>query len=77
MNSKQATLLLALVMSTVIVTACGKKDDAKTAAAPAVAAKAEAPRPVRIMQVGFSSLADISYLPGEVRPRFEQRYGKK
>ena len=78
--NKKATLLLVLLMSTAIVTACGKKDDAKDAAAPvaskdAIAAKAEAPRPVRFMQVGMSSLADISYLPGEVRPRFEQRYG--
>lgn len=80
MNNKKATLLLALVMSTVIVTACGKKDDTKTVIAAAdgkdaVSTKAEAPRPVRFMQVGMSSLSDISYLPGEVRPRFEQRYG--
>lgn len=80
MNNSKATLLLALVMSTVIVSACGKKDDAKTVIAAdggkdAVAVKAEAPRPVRFMQVGMSSLSDISYLPGEVRPRFEQRYG--
>ena len=80
MNNKKATLLLALVMSTAIITACGKKDDAKTVTASAggkdaVAAKAEAPRPVRFVQVGMSSLSDISYLPGEVRPRFEQRYG--
>ena len=80
MNNQKATLLLALVISTVIVTACGKKDDAKTVTASAggkdaIAAKAEAPRPVRFMQVGMSALSDISYLPGEVRPRFEQRYG--
>ena len=80
MDNNKARLLLALVMSTAIVTACGKKDDAKsvTAAADgkdAVSTKAEAPRPVRFMQVGMSSLSDISYLPGEVRPRFEQRYG--
>ncbi len=79
MNNKKATLLLALLMGTVIVSACGKKDDAKDATAAAgkdaTAAKAEAPRPVRFMQVGMSSLSDISYLPGEVRPRFEQRYG--
>ena len=79
MNNKVA-LLLALFLSTAIVTACGKKDDAKDAGATvsgkdAVAAKAEAPRPVRFMQVGMSPLADITYLPGEVRPRFEQRYG--
>lgn len=75
MNHNKAILLLALVMSTVIATACGKTDDAKIVTAPALAAKAEAPRPVRFIQVGLSSVSDISYLPGEVRPRFEQRYG--
>jgi multidrug efflux pump subunit AcrA (membrane-fusion protein) len=83
MNTK-ATLLLTLLLGTVLVTVCGKKDDAKPAsvtptssanATAAVAAKAQAPRPVRFMQVGMRPLADITYLPGEVRPRFEQRYG--
>ena len=37
--------------------------------------QADAPRPVRTMQAGISSLADVNYLPGEVRPRYEQRYG--
>jgi membrane fusion protein, multidrug efflux system len=76
MNTK-VTLLL-LLTATLIVSACGKKDDAKeatTAPKEAVTTKAEAPRPVRFMQVGMSPLADISYLPGDVRPRFEQRYG--
>jgi RND family efflux transporter MFP subunit len=27
------------------------------------------------MQAGMSTISDISYLPGEVRPRYEQRYG--
>ena len=27
------------------------------------------------MQVSMSSLSDVSFLPGEVRPRFEQRFG--
>jgi multidrug efflux pump subunit AcrA (membrane-fusion protein) len=77
MNNK-ATLLLALLMSAAIVTVtgCGKKED--TAANTVVAAKdnkVELPRPVRFMQVGMSAIGDISFLPGEVRPRFEQRYG--
>jgi len=76
--NKKVTLLLALGISTALVTAtgCSKKEDAAptvTAAAPS--GKPELPRPVRFMQVGMSSLSDISYLPGEVRPRFEQRYG--
>ena len=75
--NKKATLLLAALLTigtlgTLTLTGCGKKDETKTEAAPA---KAEPPRPVRFMQVGMSSLSDISYLPGEVRPRFEQRYG--
>jgi len=80
MNTKKATLLLALLMGTVMISACGNKDEAKAAegAAPkaeATAGKADAPRPVRTMQAGISSLADVNYLPGEVRPRYEQRYG--
>ena len=73
MNKKAALLLAALsVIGALTVVGCGKKDDVKTEA-PAV--KAEPPRPVRFIQVGMSALGDISYLPGEVRPRFEQRYG--
>lgn len=84
MKNKKATLLLALLAGTLIsggLTGCGGKDDAKAAegaAAPkaeATAGKADAPRPVRTMIAGLSTLADINYLPGEVRPRYEQRYG--
>ena len=72
--NKKATLLLAalIALGALALAGCGKKDEAKTQAAPA---KAEPPRPVRFMQVGMSALGDISYLPGEVRPRYEQRYG--
>ena len=75
--NKKATLLLAALLAigtlgTLSLTACGKKDEAKTEATPT---KSEPPRPVRFMQVGMSALGDISYLPGEVRPRYEQRYG--
>ncbi len=72
--NKKATLLLAALFAigALSLAGCGKKDEAKTEAA---ATKAEPPRPVRFMQVGMSALGDISYLPGEVRPRYEQRYG--
>lgn len=75
--NKKATLLLAAILAIgtlgmLSLAGCGKKDEAKTEAA---ATKAEPPRPVRFMQVGMSALGDISYLPGEVRPRYEQRYG--
>ncbi len=74
---KKATLLLALLTGAAIVTVtgCSKKEDAAAATSAATKeTKAELPRPVRFMQVGLSSLSDISFLPGEVRPRFEQRY---
>ena len=73
MNNKATLLLAALIaLGSLALAGCGKKDEAKTGAAPT---KAEPPRPVRFMQVGMSALGDISYLPGEVRPRYEQRYG--
>jgi len=84
MNNKKATLLLALLAGTLIagsLAGCGSKDDGKAAdgtavpKAEAAAGKADAPRPVRTMVAGLSTLADINYLPGEVRPRYEQRYG--
>ena len=70
MKTKATLFLSALVGATILLTACGKEDTAK-----AEAAKVEPPRPVRFVQVGMSDLGDISYLPGEVRPRFEQRFG--
>jgi membrane fusion protein, multidrug efflux system len=60
---------LALALVAVALVACGKKEEAS---APA---KAEPPRPVRVMTVGVSESANAIYLPGEVRARFEQRYG--
>jgi len=78
MINKKATLLLTLALSATMIAACGNKDEVKAvyAAAPAAKdSKAEAPRPVRFMQAGLSSIGDITYLPAEVRPRFEQRYG--
>ena len=79
MNTKAPLLLvLALLIgaANVTVTGCSKKEDAaKTVTEAAKDSKPELPRPVRFMQVGMSSLSDVSFLPGEVRPRFEQRYG--
>jgi RND family efflux transporter MFP subunit len=80
MMNKQILLLaltLAAAASVATLSGCGKKDDASTESTkePNAAAKAEAPRPVRVMQAGMSTISDISYLPGEVRPRYEQRYG--
>jgi len=80
MMNKQILLLaltLAATTSVATLSGCGKKDDASAESTkePNAAAKAEAPRPVRVMQAGMSTISDISYLPGEVRPRYEQRYG--
>ena len=79
MNKKILLLALTLAATASVATlsGCGKKDDASTESTkePNAAAKAEAPRPVRVMQAGMSTISDISYLPGEVRPRYEQRYG--
>ncbi len=70
MHTSRLKLLALVITATAFIAACGKQDAAKTETP-----KAEVLRPVRYVQVGVSNLADISYLPGEVRPRFEQRYG--
>jgi membrane fusion protein, multidrug efflux system len=67
---KLVVTLLAATSVALLVSACGKKDADKAAET-----KAEPPRPVRTFQVGETTLNDITFLPGEVRPRFEQRYG--
>jgi membrane fusion protein, multidrug efflux system len=69
MYSSRIKFISVIMGSTLLLTACGKKDAATEPS------KTEPPRPVRYMTVGVTDLADISYLPGEVRPRFEQRYG--
>lgn len=80
MTNRQV-LLICLFSSTLILAACSKGDDASAAAGAIAntdagkARKAEPPRPVRFMQVSLTGVGNISYLPGEVRPRFEQRYG--
>jgi membrane fusion protein, multidrug efflux system len=65
-----ATMIAATALLT---TACGKKED--TANANATPAKVEPPRPVRVVTIGTSDVSDALYLPGEVRARYEQRYG--
>jgi membrane fusion protein, multidrug efflux system len=60
------------------ITACGKKEDppaAKAAATTSQPNKAEPVRPVRTITVAQGAVGDILYLPGEVKARFEQRYG--
>lgn len=70
-------LIAAACLSALVLVACGKKDGAAaaTAAASPASAKNEAPRPVRVITAGASDVTDAIFLPGEVRARFEQRYG--
>jgi membrane fusion protein, multidrug efflux system len=69
MYSSRIKRISVIVGTTLLLAACSKKE--ATSETP----KTEPPRPVRYMSVGVTDLADVSYLPGEVRPRFEQRYG--
>jgi RND family efflux transporter MFP subunit len=64
-------LLISLMLGAALIAGCGKGDDQKAGKV----REAEPPRPVRYMQVGMSNVDDLSYLPGEIRPRYEQRYG--
>jgi multidrug efflux system membrane fusion protein len=83
MTHRQA-LLASLMLGAALIAGCGKGDESQAAPSAASASgdnkdskerKAEPPRPVRFVEVGMASVGGISYLPGEVRPRFEQRYG--
>jgi membrane fusion protein, multidrug efflux system len=76
-SKKTIAIGLALAALTGI-TACGKKEDAPATKAGATTnqpTKAEPIRPVRTMTVAQGAVGDILYLPGEVKARFEQRYG--
>jgi RND family efflux transporter MFP subunit len=64
-------LFIALMLGAMLTAGCGKSDGQKNAPE----RTAEPPRPVRYMQAGMSNTDDLSYLPGEIRPRYEQRYG--
>ena len=80
-------LFVACMLAAAALASCGKTPGTNSAgAAPAdtapnaagaasAASKAELPRPVRTLRVGMSEVGDLLILPGEVRPRYEQRYG--
>ena len=81
MNHRQA-LILCLALGATLLAGCNQGTGGQTSAAGATpaddsarAAQIAPPRPVRFMKVALSQLDDVSILPGEVRPRFEQRYG--
>ncbi|MFA6311506.1 MAG: efflux RND transporter periplasmic adaptor subunit [Sterolibacterium sp.] len=76
----RAALLISLLLGTTAMAGCGKGEQDQVPAAGVIPGadkqrQAEPPRPVRYLQVGMSNVGDIAILPGEIRPRFEQRYG--
>ncbi|MFA7269265.1 MAG: efflux RND transporter periplasmic adaptor subunit [Sterolibacterium sp.] len=72
----RTTLLISLVLGTAVIAGCGKGEENHVATAGNKdGSQAVLPRPVRYVQVGMSRVGEILILPGEVRPRFEQRYG--
>jgi membrane fusion protein, multidrug efflux system len=70
------TITLALI-SGAGLSACGKKEPlaSQTVTATDQGKKTEPIRPVRTITVAQSAVGDILYLPGEVKARYEQRYG--
>ena len=76
----RTTLLISLLLGTLTIAGCGEGGEGQVSATGAIAGadkprQAEPPRPVRYLQVDLSSVGDFSVLPGEIRPRYEQRYG--
>ena len=76
------TLTFTLLLGAGLLSACSKSDPAAPSAAgtgPAAAASDASHnmpvRPVRYTTVGVQTIGDDTQLPGEIRPRHEQRYG--
>ena len=65
----------ALLLGAALLAGCGKTEQAAPANADGSTSRAEPPRPVRFMTAGQSNVEELAVLPGEVRARFEQRYG--
>jgi membrane fusion protein, multidrug efflux system len=79
-NSSKKTIVLALSIAFscfAVLSACGKKEEtpSKSASTTDQNNKAEPIRPVRTITVAQGAIGDILYLPGEVKARYEQRYG--
>ncbi len=66
MNTK--LLLSTLAISVLSISACTKPADK-------VVTKEEPARPVRYITIAPGSVGELVYLPAELRPRYEQRYG--
>jgi len=73
------TLTFTLLLGAGLLSACSKSDPAPAAGAVPAAASDAAHnmpvRPVRYTTVGVQNVGDDTLLPGEIRPRHEQRYG--
>jgi len=74
--SHRTVSIIAILLAAAVLAGCGKTADSGIADNTGEhASKVEPPRPVRTMQVGMSEVSELLILPGEVRPRYEQRYG--
>jgi len=77
------TLIFTLLASAGWLSACSKSEPANADAAAHASAPANSAetahnmpvRPVRYTTVGLQGVSDDTHLPGEIRPRHEQRYG--
>jgi membrane fusion protein, multidrug efflux system len=75
---KKSLIALTIAVTNLgVLSACGKKEDssAKIVATKDQSNKVEPVRPVRTITVAQDAVGDILYLPGEVKARYEQRYG--
>jgi membrane fusion protein, multidrug efflux system len=76
MNLKSVRRLSVMSVCVVVwsLLGCGQKQD-QAPQANSQTNKDDKPRPVRYIQVGMSATTEQLVLPGEIRPRYEQRYG--
>jgi membrane fusion protein, multidrug efflux system len=66
---------LTLTASALMLMGCSKADTKAQDSVKASPEKTEAPRPVRSIRVTTGAIDGALFLPAEVKPRFEQRYG--
>lgn len=75
MNYRSA-FIASFILTGLMLAGCGKTSETGVVSGDSGhASRAEPPRPVRTLQVGMSEVNDLLILPGDVRPRYEQRYG--
>jgi membrane fusion protein, multidrug efflux system len=74
-SRQRLTVALTLTASALMLMGCSKAATQGQDAAKASPEKTEAPRPVRSIRVTTGAIDGALFLPAEVKPRFEQRYG--